>query len=422
MSDRNAMSSRAVIRLVAGREINQRLRVKSFYITTGLLVLFILAVGVVTRLAGDDDAPGVIDVAVVLDEAGDVDADVFRDVQDALEASAAAVDRGATVQFFDDIEAAQVALEDGDVDVAIDAVGQRALFDGGVDQEVFAVVQQAWALVELRTSLSDAGLEPEQIDDALTVTPLAAESVGGDEGPSGLAVLTGTLAAIMLFLSLQTFGTYVLTGVVEEKSSAVVEVLLVRARADQLLAGKVIGIGVAALTQFALAVAAGMVSLGLSGVTVPSEVWSALPITVLWFLGGFALYSTLFALAGSLVSRQEEAQTAAAPIMYALVAAYLLVFIFGYVPESMASTIMSLIPPIAPLLMPMRMAAGAASLVEVVVALVLLLAATVATWKLAARIYEQVLLRRGSRISWREALRLLRPERAGRSGASAKRK
>ncbi len=408
------MSSGAVIRLVAGREINQRLRVKSFYITTGLLVLVILAVGVISRLAGDDEAPGDIDVAVVLDEPGAVDSGVFREVLAAFEASAATLDRGATVQFFDDLDAAQVALEDGDVDVAVDTVAHRTLFDGDVDQEVFAVVQQAWALVELRTTLSDAGLEPAEIDDALTVTPMAAESVGGDEGPSGLAVLTGTLAAIMLFLSLQTFGTYVLTGVVEEKSSAVVEVLLVRARADQMLAGKIIGIGVAALTQFVLAVAAGMVSLAISGVTVPSEVWSALPITVVWFLGGFALYSTLFALAGSLVSRQEDAQTAAAPIMYSLVAAYFLVFIFGYVPESLASTIMSLIPPIAPLLMPMRMAAGAASVVEVVVALVLLLATTVAAWKLAARIYEQVLLRRGSRISWRDALRLLRPERGSK--------
>lgn len=408
------MSSSAVIRLVAGREINQRLRVKSFYITTGLLVLVILAVGVISRLAGDDEAPGDIDVAVVLDEPGAVDSAVFREVLAAFEASAATLDRGATVQFFDDIDAAQVALEDGDVDVAVDTVEHRAFFDGDVDQEVFAVVQQAWALVELRTTLSDAGLEPAEIDDALTVTPMSAESVGGDEGPSGLAVLTGTLAAIMLFLSLQTFGTYVLTGVVEEKSSAVVEVLLVRARADQMLAGKIIGIGVAALTQFVLAVAAGMVSLAISGVTVPSEVWSALPITVVWFLGGFALYSTLFALAGSLVSRQEDAQTAAAPIMYSLVAAYFLVFIFGYVPESLASTIMSLIPPIAPLLMPMRMAAGAASVVEVVVALVLLLATTVAAWKLAARIYEQVLLRRGSRISWRDALRLLRPERGSK--------
>ena len=82
---------------------------------------------------------------------------------------------------------------------------------------------------------------------------------------------------------------------------------------------------------------------------------------LVWFLGGFALYATLFALAGSLVSRQEDAQAAAAPIGYGLVAAYMLVFVFGYVPDSTASTVLSMLPPIAPFLMPMRMAAGAAS-------------------------------------------------------------
>ena len=151
-----------------------------------------------------------------------------------------------------------------------------------------------------------------------------------------------------------------------------------------------------------------LVSLAISGTHVPGEIWSTLPLTIVWFLGGYALYSTLFALAGSLVSRQEDAPGASAPIMTALVGAYLLVFVFGYVPESGASRILSLIPPIAPFLMPMRMAAGAASVVEVVVAMALLLAATFAVWKLAGKVYEQVLLRRGSRIAWRDALSLLR--------------
>jgi ABC-2 type transport system permease protein len=85
-----------------------------------------------------------------------------------------------------------------------------------------------------------------------------------------------------------------------------------------------------------------------------------------------------------------------------------MIYIFCYAPESGISRLLSLIPPIAPFLMPMRMAAGAASVLEVVIALVLLAAATVAVWQLAGRIYEQVLLRRGSRIPWRDALALLR--------------
>lgn len=407
MTGATALSSREVIRLVAGREISQRLRAKSFYVGTGLLVLVILAVGVIWRLAGGDDAPAAIEVAVV---AG-VAAAEPDDTTAAIEQAAATFDRDATVQFFGDAEAARAALDDGDFDVMVIGDERRVLFGGDVDQEILAVVQQAWALVEVRDALTSAGLDPAEITDALTVTPLEVVTLDGGDEPSGLSVLTGTLSAILLFISLQTFGTYVLTGVVEEKSSAVVEVLLVRARADQMLAGKVIGIGVAGLAQFAVAVAAGMGSLALSGTSVPGEIWSAIPMTLVWFLGGFALYSTLFALAGSLVSRQEDAQAAAAPIMYSMICAYLLVFVFGYMPTSTASTVMSMIPPIAPLLMPMRMAAGAASIIEVIVSLVLLFAATALAWKLAARIYEQVLLRRGSRISWRYASSLLRTER-----------
>ena len=140
----------------------------------------------------------------------------------------------------------------------------------------------------------------------------------------------------------------------------------------------------------------------------PGEVWSALPMVLVWFLGGYALYSTLFALAGSLVSRQEDAQAAAAPIMTVLIGAYLLVFFFGYAPESTASRVMSVIPPLAPLLMPMRMAAGAASVLEVGLALVLMVAGVVLAWQLAGRIYNQVLLQRGTRISWRAAGAFLR--------------
>jgi ABC-2 type transport system permease protein len=399
VTDDTPLRGTEVVRLVAGREIAERLRAKSFFIGTGLLVAVVLAIGVVSRLV-DDDGPGAVEVGFV--------GSASEEIAAVIEATAGAVDRDASVTSFDDAGTARAALDDGDVDVAILAADRQVAFGGDIDEPILAIVQQAWSIVETERALADAGLSAGQIAEALSVAPLDAVTLDGDTDGNGLAVLTGTLTAILLFISLQTYGTYVLTGVVEEKSTAVVEVLLVRADAGQLLAGKVIGIGVAALAQFAVGVAAGMVSLGISGVDVPGEVWSALPVTLVWFLGGFALYATLFALAGSLVSRQEDAQAAAAPIMYALVGAYLLVFVFGYVPESTASTVLSLLPPIAPLLMPMRMAAGAASVVEIVVALVLLLGATLAAWKLAGRIYEQVLLRRGSRISWRDALALLR--------------
>ena len=323
-----------------------------------------------------------------------------------IEQTAELADRDAAVTDYPDRAAADEALRDGEVQMVVDpATGELVTGDDAGAEEV-GLVQQAWAAADVGTALIEAGLTEQQATAALATQPLQVVSVEGDEDATGLAILVGTLTTILLFVSLQTFGSYVLTGVVEEKSTAVVEVLLVRVRADQLLAGKVIGIGVAALAQFAIAIAAGLVALTISGTEVPSAIWSSLPIALVWIQGGYALYSTLFALAGSLVSRQEDAQAASAPILTAMIGAYMIVFFFGYAPESPASRIMSLIPPIAPFLMPMRMAAGAASVVEIVASMALLLAATVGAWKLAGRIYDKVLLRRGSRIGWRDALSL----------------
>jgi len=397
---RAALGSTAVIRLAAGRELGQRLRARSFWAFTAVLVVAILAIGVISRLAADD-GPAAIEIGVT--------EPASEDLGVALTRTAELVGLEVTVTAFPDAASARSALQDETVDVLVVQGDGQIRFAHSVDNQLVSVVQQAWAGVETQRALADAGLTPDQTAQALATTPLEVISLDGDGESSGLALLTGTLAGVLLFIALQTFGTYVLTGVVEEKATAVVEVLLVRARADHLLAGKVIGIGVAGLLQFALAVAAGMGALAISGTDVPQEIWAALPMTLVWFLGGYALYSTLFAVAGSLVSRQEDAGAASAPVLTVLIGSYMLIFLLGFTPDSTASTLLSLLPPIAPLLMPMRMAAGAASGIEVAVALMLLLAATWAAWKLASRIYEQVLLHRGSRISWRQALALARP-------------
>ncbi len=406
MSRPARQSTAGTIRLVAGREVRERVRARSFLLGTALLVLIVLAFGVVSNFIGGDDTP-TIDIGVA---PADVTA-AAADLEEALGDTAALFGRDAVVTSIDTAAAAREQLERDDLDVVVDIERQEIVFADRVDDEVLAIAQQAWSSIEVRSALADFGLDPAQIDAALTPTALQPVSLDGDDGVDGLAILTGMITAILLYIVLQTFGTYVLTGVVEEKSTAVIEVLLVRANPHQLIAGKVIGIGVVAMIQFAAAVAAGLVSLGISGVEVPGEVWAAVPMSIVWFLGGYALYSTLFALAGSLVSRQEDANAAAMPINTALIGAYVLVFVLGSDPESTTSAVLSVIPPSAPLLMPMRMAAGAATAVEVIAALVLLVVAILLAWRLAGRIFEHVLLNRGSRIAWRDAAAYLRPGR-----------
>lgn len=389
-TDRRPLGTPRVIALVARRELRERLRAKSFWILGALLVIVVLGIGVGARLMGGE--PSTIKVALSGPE--------VTPMSSALAATAAGSDRHVKVSRYDSATAARRSLVDGDAAVAVDTARKAALFDGAPDQDVLALVQQAWATVAVIDNLNHEGLTTEAASRALRTEPLRTVRVDRHDETSLLGVLTGTVAAVLLFLSLQMFGGYVLSGVVEEKATGVVELLLSRIRPDQLLGGKVLGIGGAALIQFTAAVAATLAALAISGRTIPAEIWSAVPMTLVWFLAGYAFYSLLFALAGSLVSRQEDAQAASAPIMTALGGSYMLVFVLGYIPGSTASRILSLLPPVAPTLMPMRMAAGSASAVEVVVALVLLALSILGVWKLTGRVYGAVVLRRGERITW----------------------
>ena len=387
-------------RLVARRELRIRLRSRALRITTVLFVLVVLGVGVISRIA-KDRSPSRTAVATVgampdgfaaaLTQVGDAAGRSMR-----LDAPLA------------DRTAADEALRDDSVDVVVDGSSRQLVFHRSVDPTDAAVVGAAWRVAAAEQAAQDLGLSPEQV--SAIAAPPALDTVTVDHSRSdGVGRLVGTLAAILLFLSLNMFGSLVLTGVVEEKTTSVVEILLAHVRAHVLLAGKVLGIGLIALAQFALLVVAGIVSLRISGTTVPGDVWVALPATIGWFVGGFAFYATLFALAGSFVSRQEDAQSSAAPVSLIFTAGYLVVFIVAADPASTVATVLSILPPFAPLLMPLRIATGVAPVWQVVLAAVLLVAAVWGVIRLAGAIYARSLLHRGSRITWRQALRLRSP-------------
>ena len=391
------MSRLGAVRLVAGREIQQRLRSRAFIVFTLLIAVAIIGIGVISRLTSES-GPDQVTIGVV----GAAPAGL----QAALEQAGAAQDLALDLASFPASPAAEAALRDGDVVAVLDTEAGRVVFHTSVDPAVNSALAQAWASVRAEEAAETAGLSPDQAAAILAPAPLGEVVLDPEDEGEGVGRAVGVLTAILLFVSVSTFGGFVLTGVVEEKTSAVVEVLLARVPAHILLAGKVLGIGVVALVQLVVAVAAGVVALAISGVVVPSEVWLSLPTTLVWFTAGFALYSTLFALAGSFVSRQEDAQAAAAPITMCFMAAYLLVFTAGASPDSTLAQVLSLLPPFAPLLMPLRIASGAAAWWEVLVAGVLLVGTVWLVLRAAGSVYARTLLHRGSRITWKEALRL----------------
>jgi ABC-2 type transport system permease protein len=222
---------------------------------------------------------------------------------------------------------------------------------------------------------------------------------------SGLAFF----AAILLYGQLLSLGFLVASGVVEEKSSRVVEVLLAVMRPRQLLTGKVIGLGILGLIQLLLIALLGLAIAGAAGaLTVDGDVLIAAGLALGWFVVGDVFYAAAFACAGALVARQEELQSATTPLTLILMVSFFLSFAVLDDPDGTLATVSSFLPPAAPITMPARIALGEAPALQVVAAFAVTLAAAAALIPLAGRIYSGGVLETGASIKLRQAWRAAR--------------
>ena len=208
----------------------------------------------------------------------------------------------------------------------------------------------------------------------------------------------------MYFASAVTFGQSIAQSVVEEKSTRVVEILMSAIPARALLAGKVLGNSIMALRADRRGRVAAIVTLAVTG---QDNLFAMLGPSILWFIGffaiGFVLLASLFAAAAVLVSRQEDVGSVTTPVMMLVMIPYFLI-IFAYDNPTILG-IMSYVPFSAPIGMPMRIFLGTAEWWEPILSLVIVAASVVAVVVIGARVYENALLRTGSRVKLSEALR-----------------
>jgi ABC-2 type transport system permease protein len=151
-------------------------------------------------------------------------------------------------------------------------------------------------------------------------------------------------------------------------------------------------------------VAGAVTNLVVHAAQVPSTIWGVLPATVLWFVLGYVGYSFVFAAAGSLVGRQEEVQVASLPLTLPLIAAVLLAYAAAAAADTAWYSALSILPPFAPILIPVRIAFGVVPAWQFALALVLMVASIAVVISVTARIYSAALVRGGARIGWRAAL------------------
>jgi ABC-2 type transport system permease protein len=157
---------------------------------------------------------------------------------------------------------------------------------------------------------------------------------------------------VVLFFGISVFGQMVLTGVLEEKASRVVEVLLARIPPRALLTGKIAGIGLPGLAQIGVTALAALIAAAVRSVDVPAVRGPVLAWAIVWFVLGYALYATVYGALGSLGSRVEDAQSVAGPVMVVMVVAYFASFMTIGQPGSVFARAISYFPLTAPMALP----------------------------------------------------------------------
>lgn len=349
------------VRLVSAREIQARIRSKAFVVSAliliGVVVASIVVGGIVGKATADDTTP----VAVV--DGVSLPTTTGLDVTD----SASVAD-------------AERLVRSGDVDAAIvpsdDPLGYEVV---GLDEA------------------------PTDVVSALSVTPRIA-LLDPDALPGGLVYLIAIAFGVVYMASAVTFGQSIAQSVVEEKSTRVVEILMSAISARALLAGKVLGNSVMAFAQIVAVAVAAVVTLAVTG---QDNMFSLLGPSILWFVGffavGFVLIASLFAAAAVLVSRQEDVGSVTTPVMMLVMIPYILIIVAYDNPTVLG--IMSYVPFSAPIGMPMRIFLGTAEWWEPILSLLIVAATVVVVVLVGARVYENALLRTGSRVKLTEALR-----------------
>lgn len=385
---------------VAKREIVTRGRSKSYRVTTGILIVLTIAFVAGAAIFGSrDDSPDTVDISIGVTSP----IDRFDDTIAALSPELVNTE----VVPIADAEVEQLLL-DGDVDVVI-RDGETLVWNDEPDPLTQSIVIESLTAIAVADRADTLGIDDSTLDDLLAPIPLDAEFIDPPTDGDTAKTLVATIGIFIMFFAIQMYGSQIALVVVEEKAHRIVEILLALVRPRDLLAGKVIGVGVLAAVQVVIPIIGLFLALALSGsVGIPASAYASLPLLFVTFLLGFTMYGTLFAVVGSLVSRQEDAQQALLPVFVPIITGYILALQAVASPESLIAKIASVVPFTAPFALPVTTAQGSVGIGLVAVALALLAATTMALLALAGRIYEFTLLRSGSRIPLGEALRLAR--------------
>lgn len=375
---------------IALREIVTRGRSKGFLAINGLLFVAVVAAAVATSFLGGDDEAREVTIGIQGDGVSLVQALEVGNESLAPE----------TVLVSDGLD----ALERGDIDVLFD--GQSLTWQESPDFSLRNYIRSIAEQAHFAQQAELVGLDQAEIQTLFEEVEIEEIRLDGGDDDFFVRLVIAAVSGMATFMLLQIWGAFMLMGVIEEKSSKVVEVLLAQVRPVTLLTGKVLGLGALAAAQMLILILGMVAGLMLvQDIEVPARLWATLPLSVATFLLGFWFYATAFAGVGSMVSRQEDAQSAQLPVMMPLLIGYFIAVSSIENPKNFAVTVGSFIPFTSPVLLPFRTAMTDVPAWQVVLSLVILGLSGVVMIRLAGWIYRYSLLRTGTKVSWSELWR-----------------
>jgi len=274
------------------------------------------------------------------------------------------------------------------------------------------------------TRLEREGVNPALVAKARIHVTLDSKKISGGKETGESAGQSFALAyfmGIILYMSILLYGINVMSSVLEEKTTKIVEVLISSLRPFQLLLGKVLGVGAVSIFQFLIWGASTRLLLsqrarlpgggaGDAGglFQMPHVTAGTAVVFGLYFLGGFLLYSAMFSAVGAMSSNEQEARQAQQPVVMLLVASFISMFAMLNDPGSTLSVTLSMIPFSAPIAMPVRWAAGNLPIAEVALSLGILVVSILGVTWVASRIYRVGILMTGKRPNIKELVRWVR--------------
>ncbi len=394
---------RSPVWLIARREIVERLQGNLIKVMTVILTLAVVGVIVIPAVVRGEPKPTVIGLVGAPAQALSAPLRSAGTKADVTVRTVAVADEGA----------ARSQVESGTLDAAlvVSSSSATAIAKDTLAPATASLLQTVVNDAHVLQALRATGLPLDRVLPALRPVPFATTILEPKPSDFGARAALAVAATLLLYVTLGIYGNAVASGVAQEKTSRIAEVLLGGVRPLQLMIGKVAGIGACGLLQLAVPILAGLVANAVvQNTDIPSTIWVLLPMTLLFFLLGYTLYAFLFAAAGALVARQEEVQFVTWPLAMPLLGGYLLTYVVIGSPDALWVRILSFLPPLTPTLMSARLALGHVDAWELIAAVVVMLLAIYGIARFAARIYTGALVRSGARLSWRAALRL-QPQR-----------